>query len=307
MKPKHRKRIYILLSMLLVCFLGMQYYAPRVITEIKNPIIIRVTGKNYEARTSFHPDTGYPLNFSAYDGIQLSAFFTASRKDFTKGTIILLHGIRGTKEHFIPLSERLSKLGYNAVALDSRAHGQSTGVHCTFGVKEKRDISKLIDLLISKGIDSKTIGIWGQSLGGAIGLQAMAQEPRIAFGIIESTFRDLHSITNDYFNYHAGFKNRFFINYLLQRAGKIADFNPNEASPITACKKITQPVLLVHGTADRRITIAYAKENFKHIASTSKTFIPIEGANHLNVWTVGGTAYFKTAEAFLNSHTANSF
>jgi alpha-beta hydrolase superfamily lysophospholipase len=114
----------------------------------------------------------------------LSSYLTYSSLDTVKGTIILLHGIRSNKESFIGLNTKLSKLGFNSLALDSRAHGQSSGTHCTFGVKEKKDISELISTLSEKEGITENIGVWGQSLGGAIGLQALENDKRIKFGII---------------------------------------------------------------------------------------------------------------------------
>ena len=302
------KRLKVTLIILCLSFcvvaLGVHFYLPRLITEIKNPIICLITGKNYEANTAFDTTTGHYMNFTGYEGTTLSAFFTPSSLNHSKGTIILLHGIRATKEHFIPLSKQLSQLGYNTVALDSRAHGNSGGAHCTFGVKEKQDISKLIDLLIDKKT-STPIGVWGQSLGGAIGLQAMGYDQRIGFGIIESTFTHLKPITNDYFNFHTGFNIKPFTNYLLNRAGCIANFNVVDANPMQYCRKITQPIILVHGTKDKRIDIGYAKTNFKALASVKKSFIEIKDAHHLNVWKIGGKHYFEQIQQFLDEVTAN--
>ena len=49
--------------------------------------------------------------------------------------------------NFIDLSTFLSENGFNSVALDLRAHGESEGQLCSFGVNEKKDIQKLIDYL----------------------------------------------------------------------------------------------------------------------------------------------------------------
>ncbi len=300
MKVSRKFKLLVFLS-ISCCAIAVHFYLPRFITEIKNPAIRFITGKNYEAKHQFNAKKGTFINFESFDGTLLSAFFTPSVSNQTKGTILLLHGIRGTKEHFIALSDTLSKLGYNAVALDSRAHGVSKGTHCTFGVKEKQDVSRLIDELYNSfnGVKTKPIGIWGQSLGGAIALQAMGVEQRIKFGIVESTFTDLKSITNDYFGYHVGFNVKPFTNYMLQRAGRIANFNPEDAKPVRFCKTIKQPIVLVHGTEDKRIDIAYAKTNFGALKSKHKSFIRVDGANHLNVWEVGGTQYFNSIKTFL--------
>jgi uncharacterized protein len=306
---KNRKWTILRRTFLVISILGLlfqNFYAPRFITEIRNPIV-EIARENHLLTTnpSFENNQlkGKQIEFKSFDDVVLSGYLTYSSLDNTKGTVILLHGIRSNKESFIALSKKLSLLGYNSIALDSRAHGQSEGVHCTFGVKEKKDISELINVLEKQENITQNIGIWGQSLGGAIGLQALENDNRIVFGIIESTFSDFKIITNDYFNYHTGFNIKPLTNYLVYRAGKIADFDPNDAKPVKYCENITQPILIVHGNKDDRINIKYARENFAILPSNKKEFIEVENANHLDVWKIGGKPYFEKVISFMNACT----
>jgi alpha-beta hydrolase superfamily lysophospholipase len=306
-KRKIFKRIFFVLTISGLLFL--HFYVPRFITEIKNPLIQLIKGNYLITAVPIFENNelnGKYINFNSFDDAKLSSYLTYSSLDSIKGTIILLHGIRSNKESFIVLSNKLSKLGFNSVALDSRAHGQSGGTHCTFGVKEKKDVSELISVLSEKEGITKNIGVWGQSLGGAIGLQALGNDKRIKFGIIESTFSDFKIITNDYFNYHAGFNIRPLTNYLVYRAGQIAEFDPNEAKPIKYCENIEQPILIVHGNKDERINIQYGKDNFSKIPSTKKEFIEIKNANHLNVWKTGGDEYFERIIKFIKENTVGN-
>lgn len=301
MKIKSSLKISIF-SLLIFGLLFLHFYAPRFITEIRNPLIELLRARN---QTTPLPDkqNQKTITFRSFDNTKISCLITYSQLDSTYGTIILLHGIRSNKNSFSELSDKLSEIGYNSVTVDSRAHGQSEGQFCTFGVKEKKDISNLIDTLITiEKLDSK-IGVWGQSLGGAIGLQTMSIDKRIEFGIIESTFTDFNTITQDYFKFHLGFNLPPLTKYLIYRAGVISDFDPSEAKPIEYCKKIDQPILIVHGNNDKRISIEYAKENFDNISSNKKTFLEIEGANHLNVWNTGGNDYFENVFEFIKRNT----
>lgn len=306
-KRKIFKRIFLVLTISGLLFL--HFYVPRFITEIKNPLIQLVKGKYLITAVPIFENNGLNgkyINFNSFDDTKLSSYLTYSSLDTVKGTIILLHGIRSNKESFIELSNKLSKLGFNSVALDSRAHGQSNGTHCTFGVKEKKDISELVSILSKKEGITENIGVWGQSLGGAIGLQSLGNDKRIKFGIIESTFSDFKTITNDYFNYHTGFNIKPLTNYLVYRAGKIAEFDPKDAKPIKYCEKIKQPILIIHGNQDKRINIKYGKDNFSKIPSLKKEFIEIENANHLNVWKTGGNEFFERIIRFIEINTVGN-
>ncbi len=115
-KQKIFKRVFAVL--IISGFLFLHFYAPRFITEIKNPLVKAIKG-NYLITTSpsFENNqlNGKYINFKTFDNVKLSGYLTYSSIDTTKGTIILLHGIRSNKKCFIGLSEKLSKLGFGFV------------------------------------------------------------------------------------------------------------------------------------------------------------------------------------------------
>jgi len=183
--------------------------------------------------------------------------------------------------------------------MDSRAHGESGGNYCTYGFKEKKDISKVVDFIKTKN-DSIAIGIWGNSMGGAIAIQALELDKRIEFGIIESTFTNLSTIVYDYqkgYTYGIGLKP--FCKIALNEAGKIAQFSPEQVSPISSVKNIEQPVLIAHGEADKNIKFDYGKLLFENLKSVDKKFIPVKGAGHFNLGVVGGEKYTQAIEKFI--------
>ena len=290
------------LSFAITIGLLLHFYAPRFVTEVKNPFFqIYVKKKPVIQDYEYFKLNGKYFVFDSYDGLKIRGYLASTSK-VPKGTVILLHGIRSRKEHFAKLMKRLTDEGFNAVAIDQRAHGKSEGIHCTFGVKEKRDVTLLLDYLEDKEGVKDNIGVWGQSFGGAVALQAMSEDHRIKYGVIESTFSDFNKITHDYFTFHAGFDIALLTDYLVWRAGQIADFEPSKAGPNNCCQDVFQPVLMVHGQKDKRINISYGKENFARLASKDKTFIEVEDANHLNIWKVGGEEYFRKVLHFLNGN-----
>lgn len=293
--------------LVLIAALIVHFYIPQLITQIRNPLIelIKFKHHNFDG-IQYKKATGKFITFKSKDGLTLKAFITYAQKDSAKATVILLHGIRSRKEYFTGHSKKLAEAGFNAVALDLRAHGESEGKNCTYGVNEKYDVLALVEHLKTAEAVRTPIGIWGQSLGAAIGLQAMGVEGagnNIEFGIIESTFTDFKTITNDYVTrYLGGISIYPLVNYAVNRAAQMQNFKPEDARPIDYCKNIEQPVFMVHGTKDIHIEPAYGKENFKHLKSEKKQFLEIEAATHLNVWQVGGDEYFNKVLAFIESN-----
>lgn len=259
----------------------------------KHAIIPKLSDYNLRAES---------LDFISKDGLKLKALLLRTDSLKSKGTIIMIHGIRAYKERFIPISKQLTDKGYNVVLPDLRAHGESEGKYCTFGNKEKYDISCLIDSLKTKSTINDNYIIWGQSLGAAVSLQALSIDKRLKLGIIESTFSDYRQIVHDYSKNMIGFDAKVMVDYFIWLSEKIGGFEADETVPANSAKNIKQPVLMVHGEKDKRIKIEYAQLNYANLSSNKKQFIAFEEANHLNVWQVGGEAYFNKVISFIEEN-----
>ena len=285
---------YILILMLLavvVGFVGIHFIAPRMI--LSPPINIGVNQSEKLGIQTLNVFVPIENNQS------LEGYWIDSQKDTTYGVIILIHGIGGNKESFLGLSKRLSKLGVASVLFDNRAHGRSGGEHCTYGFKEKHDSSKIIDFIHAKDPRLK-VGIWGNSLGGAIAIQSLEHDSRLSFGVIESTFTDLSQIVYDYKKrILLGFGIRSVSDYVLKRAGKIAGFDPDLVKPIQSVRNITQPVLIAHGTSDDNIHFRYGKQLHENLASRDKVFVEVYKGEHAGLFDSGGEEYIDQLMSFI--------
>jgi uncharacterized protein len=231
------------------------------------------------------------------DSLILRGYFIHALKR-PQATVILLHGIGSCKENWLAYARILAENGFNSVVYDQRAHGKSDGDYCTFGFYEKHDVSRMIDTALTKN-PRLPIGIQGASLGGAVALQALAQDKRLAFGIVESTFNTLENVVEKYGYNYFKFKSRWLVRRILTKAAVIARFRPFEVKPVEACRHINQPILMVHGDADEKIPIEFNSDNFTALASAEKEFFVVKGAGHDNVGEVGGEAYKQKILGFL--------
>jgi len=295
--------LFILLLALGVAFYIIHFEAPRFIVEIKHPIIEEQMAAFRPKLTKGFKDyqkNGKYIEVTTLDNQTISAFLSYSNTANQKGTIILTHGIRSRKEQWMASVKDISDKGWNCVAVDLRAHGQSSGKYCTFGVKEKEDISRVLDHLVKNENVSQNFGVWGSSLGGAVALQCLAHDQRFQFGIVESTFSEFRTVALDYFENSLGFRSEWLGNYLVDRSGKMAEFNPADAAPVEAAAHIHQPILMFHGTADKNISIAYGRENFLALQSKDKKWVEINGGEHNGMANADLDLYFKELNAFLN-------
>ena len=90
-----------------------------------------------------------------------------------RGTVVYLHGVADNRGSSIGFADHFLARGFDVVAYDSRAHGESGGDTCTYGFYEKEDLRRVIDR-----VAAKPIILIGTSLGAAVALQEAAMEDR---------------------------------------------------------------------------------------------------------------------------------
>lgn len=290
-RRKHYKKLLITLSVILVVgALGIHFIAPYgIIQPMRRHSAVTPADYGLQAE---------PFQVMTEDGIGLQGYHSFSRLDYTLGAMILVHGIGSCKEDMMGLADMLSYSGVDVYLFDLRAHGGSGGEYCTYGFYEKKDIMTIVSK-VKADHPNLRLGIWGNSLGGAIALQALAIDPRIDYGIIESTFTDLRSVVEAYQARLMKIPLPFAADYALQRAAKIADFDPDLVQPMLSAQHIHQPVLIAHGEEDERIAFENGQRIFDNLASADKEFVPVAGGRHMGMMTVGGEPYKRKLLAFI--------
>ena len=82
--------------------------------------------------------------------------------------IVLLHGVTMNHKSMLDLAYMYSRLGYNLILWDSRAHGSSEGKNISYGYYEKYDLKAVVDHLRTKYGKHLKIGLHGVSMGSGI-------------------------------------------------------------------------------------------------------------------------------------------
>jgi pimeloyl-ACP methyl ester carboxylesterase len=159
-----------------------------------------------------------------------------------RGTVILLHGSADNRASGVGVARHFSARGFTVVSYDSRAHGDSQGDACTYGFYEKRDLSKILDV-----VGEPPIIVMGTSLGAAVALQAAADDQRITGVIAVATFSDLRTVVTERAPF---FATRREIDRAFQIAEERARFDVSAVSPVAAARRIVVPVMLIHGAQD---------------------------------------------------------
>jgi uncharacterized protein len=249
-------------------------------------------------------DAGLPqenVTVETFDGLKLSCWFVLQKKK-ARGTIIYLHGVGDCKIAGVPFARSLYNKGFNIFLYDSRQHGESEGYYCTYGFYEKHDVSAVISYLQSrKDIKIGKIGVFGTSMGGAVAIQAAAIDPRIACIVSEASYTALRVVFVDYQKRIIKLPWHFLRNIALVQSQKMANFKARLVAPIEDIKRVHVPVLIVHGKNDSFIKSNYSKLLYD-AANEPKQLLIIDGAEHNNVWEIGGETYENSIATFFEEH-----
>ena len=203
-------------------------------------------------------------------------------------TVVVLHSLSYGKGSYpyIGVAERLAKKGYDVVLPDLRHHGRSGGKYITFGVKEKEDIKVVIDKLLAEQAVNEKICVFGVNLGAAVGIQYAAIDDRCKGVVAVAPYQDFRNISRLWVG-PALLSDADFEKF-IEAAGKMGDFDPDGASALEAAKKLTCPLLLIHGVLDLSVPAEHSTAIYE-TAGGPKKLVALLGpeAIVLEDWLVG--------------------
>ncbi|RYD83290.1 MAG: alpha/beta hydrolase [Sphingobacteriales bacterium] len=296
---------FVLLNIIVIChaYKFTHFYEPGEIT-IKNQqektgwektkeILF---GFNFTKSLNVKPDSAIKTTyFSTKCGLKLEAWeFTA---DSSIGTVALFHGHGGKKSSLLSEAAIFSKLGYNTILLDFRAHGGSQGNTCTIGYKEAEDVKLVYDYLVARG--EKNIVLYGASLGAATITKAVNDYSiSPAKIILDMPFGDLSSAITGRLKM-MGLPAQPLGGMLTFWGGLQNGFWAFNHKPYEYVKKIECPVLLQRGKLDARVTQQETDLIYNNIHTAKKKVI-YETAAHESLfkkeplkWTAEVTAFLQ--------------
>ncbi len=199
------------------------------------------------------------VKFPSRDGkIQVAGWWIpAQPANPAAPAVVVVDGLGGCKNSISVLTPAgmLWHNGFNVLMIDVRDTGESTfdDLRSTIGNDEYLDILGAWDWLVDeKGFAPAKVGIFANSLGGAMANYAFAEEPRMAALFLQATFGDLQQIIQ------AELKRNGFPTFLsystLVMGGLVTGENLFARSPVeTIAQAAGRPVFIMAAQGDTRI------------------------------------------------------
>lgn len=222
-----------------------------------------------------------------------------------RASLVLTHGLKGRKEDYLTIAERLCAAGFRCVIPDLPAHGDHPADTVTYGVREASLPAQVLMEAAEKfGFSPQPAGILGMSMGGSVAVHsaALPEAPWKALVVVAS-FDSLPGVIEGQAAQHAGLAlgpglARAAGDWYRERTG----IPLGDIQPVQRAASIGIPTLIAHGTNDTVAPLAAGRSLFETLPdSTTKQWIEIPGAGHHDIFITSYPIYSEIA-AWLIQH-----
>ncbi len=257
------------------------------------------------------------LSFKARDGMTIPALLTLpSGKRNGLPMVVLIHGgpyVRGSTWGWQSESQFLASRGYAVLEPSFRGTTGLGTKHYKAGFRQwgqamQDDIADATKFAIAQGYaDSKRICLAGASYGGYATLMGLIRDPQLfKCGVNWVGVTDIALMLNGHWSFKSDLTSQWREYGAPELVGDLVNDKAmlDAASPLLHAAKITQPLLLAYGGADRRVPRYHGDKFYQAVKASNKNvewvLYPEEGhgwrlpKNEIDFW--------GRVEAFLDRH-----
>lgn len=238
-----------------------------------------LAGMHFYSRSQiFHPfsypatmeEAGFPIEevrLEPEPGLRNLAWWHAPEPG--ERTILYLHGNYGNIGHYAPHVQPLVDAGHGLLMLDYRGYGGNPGRRSDEGFVQ--DARAALDWLEGRGLARQDIVVYGYSLGTGVAVPLAAEED-LAGLVLAAPFGSIPQLSHP------------------ALPGWLVDLVVTDRfDSLAAAPRVTEPVLIFHGSEDRTVPAHYSEPLAARLARGQR--VVIEGAGHgLDLFEQGGHA-----------------
>ena len=244
-----------------------------------------------------HPATDFMLKAS--DGTRIAATYRPGRTP-DGPAVLLLHGVRASRQATAPNAAWLSRQGYATLTIDFRGHGDSGLRNRSFGIEEARDADAAFRWL-KRRQRGAPVAIVGISLGGAAALLGESGPLPADALVLQAVYPDLRSAIRNRIASRLGRLPAILLEPLLSVQTRLRHGVPaSRVAPIAAVTRYRGPLLLIGGLDDRS-TPAHESRAMFAAARGSKALWLVPGKSHEQMSDLRDEAYRARVATFLAS------
>jgi dipeptidyl aminopeptidase/acylaminoacyl peptidase len=184
------------------------------------------------------------------DGLNLVGWYLPSRNG---AAILVQHGFRGNRSSStLDIGAMVHRHGYGVLFSTIRGHDRSDGDRFDFKNSDEYDLAAWFLFLEKQAaVDTERLGIYGQSLGGALAIRYAARNPAVKAIVTHSAPVSFNQTLETGIRYFTGLPPILFtpfIKYWLERDWGMESDKMDQAPSVHGIGPI--PIFLLHGGAD---------------------------------------------------------
>lgn len=241
------------------------------------------------------------VSFPSTDGLELRGWFVPT-KEPDAPAIIYAPATAHDQRSGMSLVPAFHRAGYQVLLFSYRGHALSDGRkgRFSYGDAESRDVDAAVRFLrVDKGV--QRIALVGHSVGAVSAILSAARNTAVGAVVAVAPFR---CVTEVWQTSRPALVPPFVLNWALWIAEKRAGFDRDDVCPADVIEHIApRPLLIIHGTADQRITEVQARRLFA-AAGEPKALWLAEGVSHEQIRTPALDALLPDVIAFLDKALA---
>lgn len=190
--------------------------------------------------------------------------------------VVLVHGYADAKVGAIAWAPTFHSLGWNILAIDLRAHGESGGARTTAGFFERHDLNQIINQArVARPGGTRQMALFGVSLGAAIVAASAVTRDDLTAVILESPFSDFVTAVHAHAT-QMGMPGALFQNLSIRLAERLCGARFSEVRPIDLIPKIPCPLLVIQSAGDPFLPAGDDERIARAVASRPPSFGPSE-------------------------------
>jgi len=233
------------------------------------------------------------VSFVTVDSLRLRAWWLPATTPPARATVVLAHGSGTNRAGMLPRAAFIVAAGYDALAVDLRAHGESEGEYMSPGWREADDIRAAVAWLRARDA-ALPIVVLGHSYGAVAALHA-GRDSALAAVIADAPFKSYDAMIR---NASAAAKNdprvtrgqrfgmamvrvpgiRHLMAWHLSRsAGRV----PADSAPASfAVTQLRVPALFIAGERDAIAIAPDVRQLHDSAAAPVRVYVELVGATH---------------------------
>ena len=225
-------------------------------------------------------------------------------------TVILLHGYSDAKVGGIAWAPVWRSIGFNVLAIDLRAHGESGGAHTTAGFYERDDLDQVIDRLRQlRPKQAESVMLFGVSLGATVAAAVGARREDLMGVVLESPYADFRTAITAH-GRRLAMPLEWGYGIAYRWAERISGARFDEVKPVDLVKQVHAPLLVIHAGEDTFVSRDEIDQIARSLESRDGSRITrhviIEGVQHTRGLLHDPQAYRQTLESFVKAIDARA-